>query len=292
MTGSFPHGYALLIGVGQCTNPKWSLPVTVKDMQALRSVLIDQSMCGYLDDDAHIRLLHDSGATRQAIMDGLKWLAEQTAADEKATAVVFYSGHGGMKESTDSYFLLPSNADPKDIESTTLDEKTFTKALRSVKAKRLLVFLDCCHAGGMATAKDGLCASLLPGYSLQSATKGLIDELKRGEGRAVFSSSKNDQKSLIRRDGVMSIYTYHLIEALYGAGNHPQDTQVCLSNLMGHLGKSVPQSAKMNGVWSRIPFSTLQQRNFLWLCFAEERGFPKRVLCTNRPPGELKISFL
>lgn len=86
MPGIFSHGYALLIGAGECAYYSLSLPVTVKDMQALRSVLIDPALCGYSDDDAYIRLLHDSGATRQAILDGLKWLAEQTEADEEARA--------------------------------------------------------------------------------------------------------------------------------------------------------------------------------------------------------------
>ena len=75
MTQRFDHGYALLIGVGQSAYPKWSLPVTVKDMQALRTILTDPNLCAYHDDDAHIRLLHDAGATRQAILDGLAWLA-------------------------------------------------------------------------------------------------------------------------------------------------------------------------------------------------------------------------
>jgi len=275
MPGTFPHGYALLIGVGQCTNSKWSLPATVKDMQALRLVLIDQSMCGYSDDESHIRLLHDSGATRQAIIDGLKWLAKQTASDESATAVVFFSGHGGRKESTDSYFLLPSDARPDDLESTTLDGKVFTQALRSINAKRVLVFLDCCHAGGMATAKDGVCAELPPGYSLESVTKGMIDELKQGEGRAVFSSSKNDQTSLVRRDGMMSIYTYHLIEALYGAGNRPQDTQICLSNLMGHLAKSVPQSARKEYSKEQNPFFDTATEDFPVALLCGGKGLSK-----------------
>ncbi|WP_162495856.1 MULTISPECIES: transposase [Caldilinea] len=60
--------------------------------KALRGVLADPALCGYPAD--HIHLLHDEGATRQAILDGLAWLAEQAAADPDATAVVFYSGHG------------------------------------------------------------------------------------------------------------------------------------------------------------------------------------------------------
>jgi hypothetical protein len=40
-------------------------------MQALRAALVDPQLCGYPDDTEHIRLLHDQGATRQAILDGL-----------------------------------------------------------------------------------------------------------------------------------------------------------------------------------------------------------------------------
>ncbi len=41
MSNTFPHGYALLIGVGKSAVPNWSLPVTVKDVLALQSILTD-----------------------------------------------------------------------------------------------------------------------------------------------------------------------------------------------------------------------------------------------------------
>jgi len=69
MPDHFFHGYALLIGVGLCACDPWSLPVTVRDMQALRAILANPALCGSPAD--HIRLLHDDGATRQAILDGL-----------------------------------------------------------------------------------------------------------------------------------------------------------------------------------------------------------------------------
>ena len=262
MSGTFPHGYALLIGVGECINRKWSLPVTVKDMQTLRSVLIDPAICCYPNDVSHIRLLLDVGATRGAILDSLKWLAEQTAVDKEATVIVFYSGHGGWMENTDSYYLLPSDTNPEDAESSALAGKTFTEALRSVKAKRLLVFMDCCHAGGMATAKDAPAANLFPKYYQETMPKGLVEELMQGEGRAVFSSSTNVQKSWIMQNGELSIYTYHLIEALYGAGNRSNDTLVRLSNLMDHLGKSVPESARRAWNKEQTPFFNTDTENF------------------------------
>lgn len=262
MSGIFPHGYALLIGVGESAYPKWSLPVTVNDMQALRAVLTDPVMCGYPDDGAHIRLLHDNGATKQTILDSLNWLAEQTAADDEAIAIVFYSGHGGLDTKTGSYYLLPHDVNPAKVSSSALSAETFTKALRTIEAKRLLVFMDCCHAAGMATAKDAPDLMLPPDYSQEAIPKGLVEELKQGEGRAVFSSSTSAQRSWVRSDGKMSIYTYHLIEALYGAGNRMGDTAVRLSNLMNHLGKSVQESALKECKAEQTPFFDTATEDF------------------------------
>ena len=68
----FNHGYALLLGIGQCAEPQLSLPVTVKDTQALRQILVNPQVCAYPDNDQHLRVLHDEGATQQAIVDGLE----------------------------------------------------------------------------------------------------------------------------------------------------------------------------------------------------------------------------
>ena len=262
MTQHFDHGYALLIGVGQSAYPKWSLPVTVKDMQALRTILTDPDLCGYPDDDAHIRLLHDAGATRQAILDGLAWLAGQAAADPDATAVVFYSGHGWLDDSTGRYYLLPHDVEPFDLAASALPAATFTDALRQVKARRLLVFVDSCHAAGMATAKDVAALKLPAGFSQAALPKGLVEELKQGAGRAVFTSSLGEQRSWVRPDGTLSLYTFHLIEALQGAGNQPGDTTVRVSNLMNHLGKAVPESARTLCQAEQTPFFDTATEDF------------------------------
>ncbi len=262
MTSEFSHGYALLIGVGESAYPRWSLPVTVKDMQALRAILTDPALCGYPDGDAHIRLLHDAGATRQAILDGLTWLARQTASDSDATAVVFYSGHGWVADDPGKYYLLPHNIEPFDLAGSALPAEDFTAALRQVGAKRLLVFVDSCHAAGMATAKDQPAMKLPSGFTQTALPKGLVEELKQGTGRAVFSSSTGSQQSWVRPDGSLSLYTYHLIEALRGAGNQPGDTTVRVSNLMSHLGKAVPESARALCQAEQTPFFDTATEDF------------------------------
>ena len=71
MPEQFSHGYALLVGVGAALFQPWSLPVTVRDAQAMQACLLDPSLCAYPADEGHVRLLHDDAATRRAVLDGL-----------------------------------------------------------------------------------------------------------------------------------------------------------------------------------------------------------------------------
>ena len=274
MPTTFPHGYALLVGIGESAYPRWSLPVTVKDMQALRAILTDPNLCAYPDDDQHLRLLHDDGATRQAILDGLAWLQVQATADPEANVVVYYSGHGWLDISTGRYYLLPHDIEPFDIPGSALPAQDFTEALRQIQAQRLLVFIDSCHAAGMATAKDEPAVKLPTGFAQTAVPKGLVEDLKQGQGRAVFSSSTGEQRSWVRPDGTLSIYTYHLIEALQGAGNQPGDTLVRVSNLMNHLGKTVPESTRTLCQAEQTPFFDTAAEDFSVAVLRGGKGLP------------------
>jgi len=290
MTDKFSHGYALLIGVGESAYPKWSLPATARDMQALRAILIDPALCGYPDNEDHIRLLHDAGATNQAILNGLAWLAQQTAADSDATAVVFYSGHGWVDDDTGRYYLLPHDIKPFSMAKSALPAETFTQALREVNAKRLLVFVDSCHAAGMATAKDGPAIDLPDGFSQAALPKGVIQQLKQGSGRAVFASSLGAQRSWTRPDGSVSLYTYHLIEALQGAGNQPGDTAVRVSDLMGHLSRAVPQSARTLCQAEQTPFFDTAMEDFPVALLRGGKGLPKGGWAEVQPAAAERIA--
>ena len=162
MTQTFVHGYALLIGVGQCAELKFSLPVTVKDIQALRQNLIDPALCAYPDNEQHMRLLHDQSATQQAILEGLTWLKTQATADPEATAIVYYSGHGWLDQTQNRYYLVQHDIKPFNLPGSALAATEFTEALQQIPAERLLVIIDSCHAEGMATSKEGRLSLKLP----------------------------------------------------------------------------------------------------------------------------------
>ncbi|WP_420760444.1 caspase family protein [Nostoc sp. CALU 546] len=279
MSNHFTHGYALLIGVGRTAESRYSLPVTVKDVQALKTVLTDPNLCAYLDDSEHIRLLQNEQTTRSEILDGLTWLKEKAAADKDATIVVFYSGHGCFDLSSQCYYLLQHDFKSTDIANTALSAQEFTEALRQIQAKRLWVVIDSCHAEGMATSKGELPADFIA----TALPKGVVDALKQGEGRAVFTSSRGNQVSWIRPDGSMSLYTYHLIEALRGAANQPGDSKVMLSNLINHLGKTVPESARTQRQAEQTPFFDTAMEDFPIAMLRGGKGLPNSTPVADLP---------
>ena len=241
MTSTFTNGYALLIGIGECTHhPRLSLPTTVKDIQVLHQIITNPTLCAYLNDPQHIQLLHDDTATRRGILEGLQWLQTQSKSNPQATVIVYYSGHGWLDQTDNSYHLLPSDLDPFDFKTTALPAIDFTNALRKINSQRLLVVIDSCHAAGMATAKTPTSQpsiKLPPQFVQVPPPKQVTDALKQGKGRVVLTSSQGDESSWILPDDSMSLFTYHLIEALQGAANLPGDTTVKISNLMNHLSQ-------------------------------------------------------
>lgn len=277
MVNSFDRGYALLIGVGECVYPKWSLPVTVKDITAVKEILVDPNLCAYPDDDGHIRMLCNDLATREEILAGLQWLKESADRDPEATIVVYYSGHGWSNPTDGSYYLIPHDVDTMDFPNSALAGGEFTKALQSIKSQKLLVILDCCHAEGIASAKGDANEFKLPDGSnfklpsglIPASAKGQFSTLAEGKGIAILSSSDNNQLSWIRKDKTCSVFTYHLINALRGAGNQPGDSEVTVMNLIDYLGKKVPETAKTEHQADQKPQSEFKGSNH----------FPIALLC-------------
>ena len=193
-----------------------------------------------------------------------------------------------MDQTTGRYYLVPQDVKPFDIPGSALAGEEFTAALRAIPARRLLVFIDSCHAAGMTTAKDPSPLQL-PGQFAQAALpKELADALKQGQGRAVFASSRGEQRSWVRPDGSLSLYTYHLLEALRGAGNRPGDAVVRLSNLVAHLSRTVAESARTLCHAEQTPFYDWSTEDFAVALVLGGKGVPVEGWQTPdspQPPG-------
>jgi len=260
LSTEFKAGYALLIAVDENAVARWALPVAALDVAALHAVLVHPQRCAY--PAGQVRVVSGQAATRQGILDGLQWLAEQLAADAsgEATAIVYYSGHGWREETAGepAYYFIPYDIQEKRRRATALRAADFAEAIAALEPRRLLVALDCCHAGGMGV-KDVDATPFTPAApppALFMAGRGAakaLDEtglaaLQRGQGRAVLVSSSGAQASYVRPDATMSIFTYHLIEALTG---HAQPAggarEVLASDVLSHVYRTVPRSARAAG---------------------------------------------
>ncbi len=222
-----PHsGYAVIIGVGV------DLPVTVQDATALADLLKDPNRCAFPSDQVH--LLTETRATRTAVLSSLDALAQSI--DPECTAIVYFSGHGLHVQSPgepESFFLLPYGYNLNDLINTTISGIEFTAKLRAVRSKKLLVLLDCCHAGGIAQPK-------LPDVTLSKAPLPLQAEavLSEGSGRVILASSRADEYSYTSKP--YSQFTIALLESLAGAGASEKDGYARVLDVALHVGRMVP----------------------------------------------------
>ena len=285
MNRRFENAYALLIAVDQNREAAAALPAVAADARALYDVLVHPQRCAYRPDK--VRLLTGAESSRQGILAGLDWLAERVADDDDATAIIYFSGHG--HEQDGEHFLIPYDFQWRRMRSSAIAATDFAADVAALTPRRLLVILDCCHAGGMAV-KDTLAATALHSAALPPtlflpAGKSPATPLAQGEGRAVLSSCRPGQLSYLRADRRMSIFSYHLIEALSGhAPAAGGATEVLVSDLISHLQRRVPESARADHGAEQTPWPELRG-NFPVALLLGGKG----LATGQRPPDPLAL---
>lgn len=222
----FIEGHALVIGVGA------DLPNTIEDARGLAGIIKDPGRCAYPPEQ--VRLLTGPTADRLGIMAELDQLANNC--DEKATVVVYFSGHGYQIKSSfgESYFLMPYGYDINRLSQTAISGSEFVDKLKAIRVQKLLLLLDCCYAGGLSDMKA-------PDLKFNKAP--LPPEahslLVQGLGRVIIASSQADEVSYTGKP--YSAFTAALIEALCGTGMCKKDGYVRVADLAMYIGKIVPQ---------------------------------------------------
>lgn len=250
MAQLFEQGYALVVGVGQ------DLPTTVDDASAVAALLCDPTRCAYPPDQ--VCLLTSTAAHRQAVLDGLDWLA--ATAGSEATALVYFSGHG---LETPDYYLAPFGYNLGALDQTMIAAALFNEKLRAIKTQKLVIILDCCYAGGQAEAKAVTKAPLLPD---------VLQTLGGSRGRVVIASSRKDETSLAGHP--YSLFTAALLEALAGYGSFENDGYARVLDVTMWVGRQVPARSQ-EGQHPIIKVSNLQDNFALaWYAAGEKRIKP------------------
>jgi hypothetical protein len=233
---AFEQGYALIIGVGSYQqSQERNVPMTVADGQIVADILKDSELCGYPSEQ--VMPLHDASATRQNILTALDSLAAKVTT--KDTVLLFYSGHGEY-DTSGNYVLTTHDTrwnGTKVAPGTAISQVELLDKLRAIKAERVLLIFNACHAG-MISPVLGEGKKPYTGSTVPNQTANAL--LSTGSGRVIITACRENQFSFIG-GGERTIFAQALADGLRGAGEeiYNRGGTISVFDLYTHLYDTV-----------------------------------------------------
>lgn len=228
---AFTQGHALVVGIGTYPqHPTLNVPTTVHDAAAIAAVLRDPHACSYPKEQ--VTVLNDTTATRDGVLKALDRLA---GLNEDATVFLFYSGHGAS--GADGNYCLTTHdtniEGRRVVAGTGISEQDLLTKLRAIKAKRLLLIVNACHAGEVSPVLE---AGEEPLTDTQLPEKTAAALLATGTGRVIITACRERQVSFVG-GGELTLFGQALVDGLQGKGDYIANRHGFISafDLYSHL---------------------------------------------------------
>lgn len=217
--------WAVVIGVSDYQDPEiQGLQYADRDAKAfydfLRSDLA--GMGGFAPENIQILLNEDATYVNMkvALFDFLK------NALEEDVVYIYFAGHGTPDpQRNQNLYLLPYDANSKQLGGTGFPMEDMNRALRDVRAKHKILITDACHSGGINT--PGLRA-----LTLNEINSNFLNAMISSEGvHATLTASRANEYSREGDEwgGGHGVFTYYLLEALRGAADIDRDHIVSIN---------------------------------------------------------------
>lgn len=228
--------YAVVIGISDYQDPSIpDLRFADKDAEVFANFLRSPAGGG-LDND-HLRLLTNSNATSGKVATALYWLVDESKAEDQV--IIYFSGHGDVERKFIGQpgFLLcwdsPFNVYMAggSIELGMLQAVISTLTIE--KKSKVLVITDACHSGKLA-------GSTINGSQITNSN------LARQFGNEIkILSCQPNEFSLEGNQwgGGRGVFSYHLVNGLYGMANHDNDDRINLKEIGRYLEDFIPKEA-------------------------------------------------
>lgn len=219
--------YALVVGISTYRNHKIPrLKLSDKDARDFAEFLKTQAQL-FRGIDVH--LLVNEEATEREVRKYLDYKLARATKDD--TVMLFFSGHGATDPRLPGDFLfVPYDADPEFLASTAVN-MTQSRFLKRLVAKRVILFVDACHAGGFFDAGT---------KNIQPPMEALLQQIRESEGKVILASSRDDEVSIEKPDLPNSIFTHYLLKGLKGEAAD-RDGIVALKNLYDYVHRRTVQ---------------------------------------------------
>jgi uncharacterized caspase-like protein len=237
--------WAVVIGISKFQDSRIpSLRYGSKDAQAFYDWLTSPDGGKYAP--SRVTLLLDQQATGQNIRNALfSWLRQ---ALEEDVVTIYFAGHGSPEspDSPENLFLLPYDTKYDNVAGTGFPMWDIETALkRFIKAKKVIVIADACHAGGVGQAFD-VSHRASRSIRVNPISSGFQNLTRIGDGVCVISASDERQLSQESKDwgGGHGVFTYHLLKGLEGEADYNKDTRVNLGELIPYLSEQVRRATR------------------------------------------------
>ncbi|MBB3937338.1 caspase family protein [Aureimonas phyllosphaerae] len=271
-------GRALIVGISRYESVR-SLPTAVRaDAEDLAALLVDPERGAF--EPANVRLLVDEAATTDAMQ---RELIASSSAPAKDPFLFFFSGHGHRDVTTigSRSWLLTYESTMSDLDASAFDATDLSDLLGAIPSLRQVVLLDACHAAAVAAGKGDAHAP--------TGIGGMPHDLNRGAGRALLSSCRAEEVSVVLPGARNSLFTTALLDALRGRAHDRSDGFVRLLDVFHHVAEEVPRHADQHPVLSTENidgnFPIARRAKSTQVGNAAQRGEREKVLATLYPLG-------
>ena len=234
--GSSENTYAVVVGISDYQDPAIpDLRFADKDAEAFANYL--RSPAGGSLDKDHLRLLTNSNATAGKVASALYWLVDESK--EADQVIIYFSGHGDVERKFVGQpgFLLcwdsPYNVYMAGgtIELGMLQSIVSTLSLEN--RANVLIVTDACHAGKLA------------GSNINGSQVTNTNLARQYANEIKILSCQPNEFSLegVQWGGGRGVFSYHLLNALYGLANQNKDNTISLKEISRHLEDYVSREA-------------------------------------------------
>jgi hypothetical protein len=240
VAGSGPQTWAVVVGVSEYKNPGIpSLKYADKDAESIANFLRRPEGGGIPND--HMKMLLNKDATLSNVRDALIMFLNQ--AIDMDLVMIYFAGHGMPEPAKPSnMYLLTHDSDPTALGTTAFPMWDIQTVLaRYINAKRVVVFTDACHSGGISVnfATRGL------GSSEQNLVNQYLADLsKTKEGIVVFTASAAGEVSQEFPEYGHGVFTYFMLEGMEGKADYNNDYTITINELMQYTEEQVKRKTR------------------------------------------------
>ena len=215
--------WALAIGISRFNEKGLDLAYTSKDAKDFAALLQDPKIGRFKPSNVHV--LSERVTTRQ-LKEELNWLARMAQEDD--LVVIFLASHGTARsmDTADVNYVVTTDTElePQDsLFATAMPMVDLSDIVRSrIKARRTVILLDTCHSGAATSAAKERALGLADA----APSRGALERIGQGIGRAIVASSSEDQVSYEGPPYQNGYFTHFLLDALRQNGGMNNIQQV------------------------------------------------------------------